>query len=237
MAPAIDTELAQKTESLKKKSPVGVVGTGLVGAGWAIVFARGGHPVRLFDSVPGAAERAIEVIEDRVVGLAEHKLVDSPESILENLSVARSLESAVEDVAYVQESVFEQVELKTKVLEALARCLSPNAVVGSSSSGIPASKFTEHLSIRSRVLIVHPVNPPYLIPLVELVPISANLICYDISRLGFFFCAETPPNPQRFRSNGLKHKKGAARVQQPVVPRVARRRTHASGWASGVVWN
>jgi L-gulonate 3-dehydrogenase len=170
MAPAIDTELAQKTESLKKKSPVGVVGTGLVGAGWAIVFARGGHPVRLFDSVPGAAERAIEVIEDRVVGLAEHKLVDSPESILENLSVARSLESAVEDVAYVQESVFEQVELKTKVLEALARCLSPNAVVGSSSSGIPASKFTEHLSIRSRVLIVHPVNPPYLIPLVELVP-------------------------------------------------------------------
>jgi L-gulonate 3-dehydrogenase len=170
MAPAIDTELAQKTESLKKKSPVGVVGTGLVGAGWAIVFARGGHPVRLFDSVPGAAERAIEVINDRVVGLAEHKLIDSPESILENLSVAHSLESAIEGVAYVQESVFEQVEPKTKVLEALAGCLPPNAVVGSSSSGIPASKFTEHLSIRSRVLIVHPVNPPYLIPLVELVP-------------------------------------------------------------------
>src|SRR5262245_5369961 len=136
MEPAIDTKSAEKTESLKKKSPIGVVGTGLVGAGWAIVFARVGHPVRLFDSAPGSAERAIEVIKDRVVGLAEHKLVDSPECILENLSVANSLESAIEDVAYVQESVFEQVEPKTKVMEALAGCLPPDAVVGSSSSGI-----------------------------------------------------------------------------------------------------
>jgi hypothetical protein len=68
-------------------------------------------------------------------------------------------------------------------------------------------------------------------------PISANLICYDISRLAFFFCAEAPPDPQRFRSNGLRHKKGEVGVQQPFALRVARRRTHASGWASGVVWN
>lgn len=165
MAAVINTEVAAE------KRPVAVVGTGLVGAGWAIVFARAGHPVRLFDAVPGAAERAVEVIKDRLGGLAEHRLIgDSPEAILQNVRVATSLESAVEDVAYAQESVFEQAEPKTRVLQALESCLPLKAVVGSSSSGIPASKFSEHSSIRSRVLIVHPLNPPYLIPLVELVP-------------------------------------------------------------------
>ena len=136
MAPAIDTDPAEKAESLKKKSPIAVVGTGLVGAGWAIVFARVGHPVRLFDSVPGAAERAIEMIQDRVVGLAEHQLVDSPESILENLSVAHSLESAVEDVVYVQESVFEQVEPKTKVMVSrLLRTLIRRSETASATAG------------------------------------------------------------------------------------------------------
>ena len=67
--------------------------------------------------------------------------------------------------------------------------------------------------------------------------ISANLICYDIFRPVFSFSAGTPPDPQRFGSNGLRHKKGEGRVQQPFALRVARRRTHASGWASGVVWN
>ena len=65
--------------------------------------------------------------------------------------------------------------------------------------------------------------------------ISANLICYDILRPAFSFSAGTPPDRQRFRSNDLRHKKGEAGVQQPVVPGVARRRTHASDWASGVV--
>jgi len=164
MAAAIDIQL------VGEKRSIAVVGTGLVGSGWAIVFARAGHPVRLFDSVPGAAERAIEVIKDRLAGLAEHGLIASPGAVLRNLQVAPTIEAAVNGAIYVQESVFEQVEPKIKVLQELESCLPPNAVVGSSSSGIPASKFTEKLSIRSRVLIVHPVNPPYLIPLVELGP-------------------------------------------------------------------
>jgi len=71
----------------------------------------------------------------------------------------------------------------------------------------------------------------------ESMRISANLICYDIFQPAFSFFAGTPPDRQRFRSNGLRHKKGEAGVQQPVVAGVARRRTHASGWASRVVWS
>jgi NADPH-dependent 2,4-dienoyl-CoA reductase/sulfur reductase-like enzyme len=81
MTAAIDAEL------VGEKRPVAVVGTGLVGAGWAIVFARAGHPVRLFDSVPGAAERALEMIKDRLAGLAEDGLINSPEAVLQSLLV------------------------------------------------------------------------------------------------------------------------------------------------------
>ena len=76
-----------------------------------------------------------------------------------------------------------------------------------------------------------------LLPGVERSAISANLICYDIFRPAFSFSARTPTDRQRFRSNGLRHKKGEAGVQQPVGAGVARRRTHASGWASGAVWS
>lgn len=112
----------------------------------------------------------LKAFKDRLAGLAEHGLINSPETVLLNLRVAQSLESAVDGVPYVQASVFERVEPKAETLRALASCLLPKAVIGSSSSGIPASRFSEHVSIRSRVLIVHPVNPPYLIPLVGLVP-------------------------------------------------------------------
>src|ERR1700736_2698412 len=163
-------QTTEHSDAFEKKPMIAVIGAGLVGSGWGIVFARAGHSVRLFDSMPGASERALEVIKDRLAGLADHGLVKSPETILRNVEVVLSLEEAVEKAAYVQESVLEQVEVKIKLLHALEPCLPPEAVVGSSSSGIPASAFTEQSAIRSRVLIVHPVNPPYLIPVVELAP-------------------------------------------------------------------
>ncbi|MBV8377864.1 MAG: 3-hydroxyacyl-CoA dehydrogenase [Verrucomicrobia bacterium] len=163
-------QTAEHPDILARKPTIAVIGTGLVGSGWGIVFAKAGHPVRLFDSMPGASERALEVIGDRLAGLAEQGLVNSPEAIFRNVSVALSLEEVVEKAAYVQESVLEEVEAKSKLVQALEHCLPPAAVVGSSSSGIPASAFTERSAIRSRILVVHPVNPPYLIPVVELVP-------------------------------------------------------------------
>jgi L-gulonate 3-dehydrogenase len=66
--------------------------------------------------------------------------------------------------------VLEQVDLKRRLMQELEEIAGPDLVIGSSSSGIPASAFTQGLKIASRVLIVHPVNPPYLVPVVELVP-------------------------------------------------------------------
>ncbi|WP_201727462.1 3-hydroxyacyl-CoA dehydrogenase [Acidocella sp. C78] len=149
---------------------IAVVGAGLVGSAWAIVFARAGHDVAVFDAAAGGAARAATLIEARLRDLEAAGLVASAAEILPRISLAATLAEAVAGASYVQESVFETVEQKRLIFSALDAVLGPETLVGSSSSGIPASAFTEHVACRARCLIAHPVNPPYLIPVVELVP-------------------------------------------------------------------
>jgi L-gulonate 3-dehydrogenase len=149
---------------------VAVVGAGLVGAGWAIVFARAGYPVRIFDGSDDIRERVRGDIAANLADLEKFGLIDAASPVLERITVHDCLEDAVDGVSYVQESVFETVPVKSEVCAALDAACAPEVIVGSSSSGIPASAFTEELTNRQRFLIAHPVNPPYLVPLVELVP-------------------------------------------------------------------
>jgi L-gulonate 3-dehydrogenase len=149
---------------------VAVVGTGLVGSGWAIVFARAGCEVSLYDQASGAAARARDLAAANLQELARHGLVGDPAPILARIAVAADLASAVEGAVYVQESVFEQIPVKQAAFAALDKVVGPQTVIGSSSSGIPASAFTGGLGCSARSLIAHPINPPYLAPIVELVP-------------------------------------------------------------------
>jgi L-gulonate 3-dehydrogenase len=149
---------------------IAIIGTGLVGSAWAIVFARANCTVSLFDSVAGASDRAVAMIAERLRDLQRSGLVDRGADILLRIRQASSLEEALQDAAYVQESVFETVADKRAIFSALDAAVGPGAMIGSSSSGIPASVFTEHVACRDRCLVAHPANPPYLIPVVELVP-------------------------------------------------------------------
>ena len=149
---------------------IAVVGAGLVGSAWAIVFARAGHDVAVYDAVEGGADRAIGLIGDRLKTLEEVGLIEDAAAAGQRVRVAASLADAVADAAYIQESVFETVEQKRQIFAALDAVVAPETLIGSSSSGIPASAFTDHVGCRERCLIAHPVNPPYLIPVVELVP-------------------------------------------------------------------
>ena len=81
-----------------------------------------------------------------------------------------SLKSALEGAVYVQESVFETVEAKTEVSLSIDALIDDSTIVGSSSSGIPSSKFTAKCKNKEHFIVAHPVNPPHLIPVVELVP-------------------------------------------------------------------
>ena len=151
------------------KPAIGVIGAGLVGLGWAIVFARAGHPVRVFDgTLPEATWR--QTAGDCLADLAEFGLIEDAGAVLGRIAGVDTLAAAVNDVAYVQESVFERVDVKTALFREIDAVIGPETVVGSSSSGIPASAFTDGRRNRANYLIAHPVNPPYLVPVVEIVP-------------------------------------------------------------------
>ena len=147
---------------------IAIIGVGLVGRGWSIVFARAGFQVALFDNDRTAVMRAPALIRQSLDKLRGS--VENADTVVNRIQPAETLGQALEDAEYVQESVFEDVAAKQNIFAAIDAHINSSTLIGSSSSGIPASVFTEHLKCRDRCLIAHPVNPPYLAPIVELVP-------------------------------------------------------------------
>lgn len=160
----------RELESLTQGRPVAIVGAGLVGAGWALVFARAGLTVRIYDANLAISEACVPLIEQQVADLIEFGLLtESAHVIIARLKMCETLAEAVDGAVYVQESILERTDVKRTLMLALEDVAGPDLVIGSSSSGIPASAFASGLNISARVIIAHPVNPPYLVPVVEIV--------------------------------------------------------------------
>jgi L-gulonate 3-dehydrogenase len=147
---------------------VAIVGAGLIGRAWAAIFARAGWHVRLTDPHVPTLQAARGLIHDELQALARHGLADDPDGAAALVSVAANLEEAVKGVEFVQENGPEKVEEKRVIFAQLDRLAPENALLVSSTSAITASRFTETLPGRARCLVGHPVNPPHLVPLVEL---------------------------------------------------------------------
>jgi 3-hydroxyacyl-CoA dehydrogenase len=136
---------------------VAIIGTGLVGRVWAVVFARAGCEVTLYDAKPEITRNAHDAVL-KEVGAAE-----------ERVRLADSIAAALDGADFVQENTPETLESKLGMFAELDTLASPDAILASSSSAIVASRFTKDLRDRHRCLVAHPVNPPHLIPVVELV--------------------------------------------------------------------
>ena len=151
---------------------VAIIGSGFIGRAWAISFARAGNDIVLWDKEAGAPEKALAYIESVLPDLAANDLLNgqSPVEIRARMRGVEKIEDAVADAGYVQENTPEIVEIKREVFSVLDRAAPPEAVLASSTSAILPSKFTEHLSGRARCVVVHPINPPYLVPAAEVVP-------------------------------------------------------------------
>jgi L-gulonate 3-dehydrogenase len=147
---------------------VAIVGSGLIGRAWATIFARAGWNVRLTDPHIPTLKAAPRLIRDELHALARHGLCTDPDGAVARVSIAASLQEAMLDVEFVQENGPEIVEDKKTIFAQLDKLAPPNALLVSSTSAITASRFTETLPGRARCLVGHPVNPPHLVPLVEL---------------------------------------------------------------------
>jgi L-gulonate 3-dehydrogenase len=150
---------------------VAVIGAGLIGRAWSIVFARAGIEVALWDPYPQQTQAARGFISERLPELQEAGLLrDAPRAVMGRIHPVANLADALRNAEHVQENGPERVDAKLALFAELDRLAGPDTVLASSTSGIPASGFTKGLKGRARCLVAHPVNPPYLIPLVELCP-------------------------------------------------------------------
>ncbi|QTP55362.1 3-hydroxyacyl-CoA dehydrogenase [Billgrantia sulfidoxydans] len=153
---------------------IGIVGAGLIGRAWAIVFARSGMSVSLYDVDAGALDKAREAIRQSLTDLQQAGLIEDVDAPLARIQTQSDLTQAMAGVEYVQECGPENVEAKRRIYADLEAVVASDTVLASSTSGIAASQFTDHLSHPERCLVAHPVNPPYLIPLVEVAPAPAT---------------------------------------------------------------
>lgn len=151
--------------------PVAIVGAGSIGTSWAIVFARGGHSVSVHDPDPHRLAAAAEEIAARLAALEAAELLAEPApAIAARVAMHEQLATALAGAAHVQECAPEQLELKHELFESLDALTDPGAVLASSSSALTISQTAGQLPGRARCLVVHPANPPHLLPVVELAP-------------------------------------------------------------------
>jgi 3-hydroxyacyl-CoA dehydrogenase len=156
--------------SLPRK--VAVIGAGDIGSGWAALCASAGWPVAMFDMNPRTTERAFGEVPRRARALValERATQGMVERGLLEFAQTRSLLQAVKDADWVIEAISEDVIAKQKLLESIELVASPEALLTSSSSTLTPSDIFGRCRRLDRCLVAHPLNPPELIPLVELVP-------------------------------------------------------------------
>ncbi|KNY21323.1 3-hydroxyacyl-CoA dehydrogenase [Methylobacterium sp. ARG-1] len=147
---------------------VAIIGSGLIGRAWAMIFARAGWDVRLFDAADGIAEAAVPLCAEGLRVLAAHGLCPDPEAAAGRIRAPEGLAACLDGVGFVQENGPERLDVKQALFAELDALAPPDAIIASSSSAIRCSLFTKDLPGRGRCLIGHPVNPPHLIPLVEI---------------------------------------------------------------------
>src|ERR1700749_3151812 len=111
--------MGMSAHELLQGRPVAVIGAGLVGAGWAIVFVRAGLKVRIYDVNAEATKYALALIAEQLNELKSFGLVGDPITTAALITPAYQLADAVEGAAYAQESVLEKVELKRSLMQEL----------------------------------------------------------------------------------------------------------------------
>ncbi len=147
-----------------------VVGAGFIGRSWSILFARAGYTVSLYDRDTEVLGCALAIIDTSIAELVSLGLLDDATAVRKRISISADLAEALTGAVHIQEAVSERLEIKQAVFAELDQLADADTVIASSSSTIPTSQLSEPLAGRVRCLLAHPLNPPHLVPVVEVVP-------------------------------------------------------------------
>lgn len=163
--------MSESSESARRQPDeverVACVGAGVIGGGWAAHFLARGYRVTAWDPAPDAPQRLQRLVDAAWPALTELGLTEGADRA--NLTVASTVEEAVAEADFVQESGPEELELKRKLLAEIDAATPAGVVIGSSTSGYTMTEMQLRCATPERLVVGHPFNPPYLIPLVEVV--------------------------------------------------------------------
>jgi carnitine 3-dehydrogenase len=155
-----------------EKTKVAVIGGGVIGAGWVARFAENGIDVAVYDPAPDAEEKAAVVLAN-----AEHaysNLTTAPRANKGDIQFVATIGDAVRDADLIAEAVPEDPAIKAAVYAEIEANADPRTLIASSTSGILPSVLQKGMLHPERLLVAHPFNPVYLLPLVELVAGKAS---------------------------------------------------------------
>ena len=143
------------------------IGAGPIGGGWAAHFLARGHDVSAYIHDPAERDALMSIIRTGWVSLTELGLADG--ASLDRLTVTSDLAEAVDGAGFIQESAPERLEIKQALYRTLGEIVPPEVVIGSSTSGLTMTEIAADCATPERCVIGHPFNPPYLLPLVEII--------------------------------------------------------------------
>ena len=147
---------------------IAVVGTGVIGTGWIIRFLFNKKQIKIFD--PSEKQKKFLLDELKRTAPLLKKFYKSNININNQLEFCSSIKAAVSDVDLIQENTPENEKLKIRIIKEISHHSKKSAIIASSSSGLLPSRIQSKAKHPERVLIAHPFNPVYLLPLVEIVP-------------------------------------------------------------------
>lgn len=148
-----------------------VVGCGFIGYSWGVVFARAGREVYMYNRKSNTLDTVLQRITDALHFLHDEGVIKEHEiqEALDRIHVTDDLELAVKDTDYIQECLWEDIELKQDIFEKLTKLTPADVAIGSSCSGLRITDIVKNVTDHpERCIVAHPTNPPHLIPFMEI---------------------------------------------------------------------
>ena len=198
---------------------VAVVGTGVIGRSWVRVFAQAGCNTRIYDADPQQAQKALRWLEQDLRLDCKEGLIGAKAAaaVRARVTAHTNLGEALSGAGYVQESGPEQLAAKKAVFAALDRIAAPRAILASSTSGIDMNEIAGNLPGAHRCIVAHPVNPPHVIPVVEVLA-GQNIDPSVVSRTRAFLSSvgQRPVVMKSYIAGFLLNRMQAALVREAI---------------------
>lgn len=154
-----------KPNEIKK---IAMYGAGTIGGGLAAYFALKGLDVNVYVRSEASIERAKPKVQQAIDAYVKYEITNDADALWEKIHITTDAAEAFTDVYFVQENGAENLEQKHEMIALMEQYLPEEAIISSSSTGMPATKIAEGAQHPERIIVAHPFNPSYLIPLMEI---------------------------------------------------------------------